>query len=113
MKTRITIMLALAACLTSCATPQPEQHEKPLTQERVERFIVKGKTTKNEVIAEFGPPSTTTITNMSLPATVSSAVPYETLSYSKVNSMFPVHVSTLLVQLDRRGIVVGYIFSGQ
>lgn len=112
MKSKILISAALAACLTSCAAPEVPK-ENRITQERVEGFIVKGKTTKEQVIAEFGPPSTTTITSMSIPTTHPEAIPYETMGYSKIYSRFPVQVVVLMVQLDRRGTVIGYIFSGQ
>ncbi len=112
MKTKILITLALAASLTSCATP-PVQQEAHITRERVERFMVKGKTTKAEVIAEFGEPANSTIMNTSIPTTNPKAIPYETIAYTKVYSVFPMNSVSLIVQFDRAGIVIGYIFTGQ
>jgi hypothetical protein len=109
---KILFIPCLALFLTNCAAPQSESPNAEITRERVERFLIKGKTTKEQVIAEFGPPASTTLTNMALPNSVASTVPYETLGYSKIYSTFPVHVVTLMVQLDRRGGVIGYIFSG-
>jgi hypothetical protein len=105
------LLIFLLFALTNCATTE-RPPDAEINRERVERFLVKGKTTKEQVIAEFGPPATTTLTNMALPNSVASMVPYETLGYSKIYSTFPVHVVTLMVQLDKRGVLIGYIFSG-
>jgi hypothetical protein len=105
-------LLAVAVCLASCATPQQPREER-ITRDRVERFIIKGKTTKAEVIAAFGSPANTTIMSTSIPTTTPNAIPYETISYAKVYSSFPMDVVSLIVQLDHKGTVIGYIFTGQ
>ena len=71
---------------------------------RVEHFIVKGKTTKPEIIAEFGVPTTETVMHSDLPY-----APYETIAYSKV---YFSEVAILTIQLDRRGVVTSYTFTG-
>ncbi len=110
MKTALTLAVALA--LTGCATTEPTQPPR-ITRQRVEQFIQKGKTTKAEVIAEFGQPGGTTVMSTSIPTMTPNAIPYETIVYSKVYAVFPADVISLIVQLDRRGVVIGYIFSGQ
>ena len=112
---RVNVAGAIVAvvCLASCATPPAPAKDERITRERVERFIIKGKTTKEQVIAEFGPPANTTIMSMSIPTTHPDAIPYETMAYTKVYSIFPTEVISLIIQLDRRGIVIGFIFSGQ
>jgi hypothetical protein len=52
------VVLCVAA---GCAIPPEPAKDQRITRERVERFIVKGKTTKEQVIAEFGLPTNTTI----------------------------------------------------
>jgi hypothetical protein len=96
------IMIAL---LIGCATqPAPVEQIKFLTRDRVERFMVKGKTTKAQVIAEFGWPSTTTVSSSDQPG-----VPYEILTYTKV---YFTATAVLMVYINRAGVVTNYIFSG-
>lgn len=103
---------AFIACLTSCAVPlQPAAPH--ITRQRVEAFIVKGKTTKIQILEEFGRPSNVTVMSTSIPTTNPDAIPYETMAYTKIYSTFPVEVVSLIVQLDRRGVVIGFIFTGQ
>lgn len=106
MKMKILIAASIAACLTSCAIPQPAAPPiKFLTRSRVEHFIVKGRTTKAAVIAEFGFPGSEVVTSSSMPG-----VPHEILTYTKV--YFAGEIAMLMVQVDERGIVSGYTFSG-
>lgn len=48
------LMIAAAIALTACAS-----HGQPITQEQVSR-VTEGKTTRQELIASFGPPTVST-----------------------------------------------------
>ena len=102
-------MSALVIC--GCATEPKRPAPKIITRARVESFIVKGKTTKAEILNEFGWPSSTTTQSMAIPGVNPDLMPYETLVYSKVYSVFPSEVAVLMVQLDKNGIVIGYTFT--
>jgi len=65
------------------------------------------------VLAEFGAPSSTTIMDTSTPTITPNAIPYETIVYTKVYSVFPANVVSLIIQLDHQQVVIGYIFTGQ
>lgn len=102
-------MLAVSiaiALLSGCATEKPAavQPLRVLNRERVEKFIIKGKTTKSQVIAEFGWPKSSTIT-----ATDLRNGAHEILTYSEI---YFTGSAILMVYVDRAGIVTNYIFSG-
>lgn len=113
MKNILRILVLGALILTNCAAPPAGPPVNRITRARVERFLIKGKTTKSQVLAEFGAPSNSTIMNTSTPTITPNAIPYETIAYTKVYSTFPMDVVSLIVQLDRKGVVIGYIFTGQ
>ena len=100
------IMSALLLC--SCAEA-PHQQIKVLSRARVEAFIVKGKTTKTQILREFGWPSSTTTQSMAIPGVNPNMLPYETMVYSKIYMVG--EVAVLMVQLDKNEIVMGYTFS--
>ena len=81
----------------SVAAPPPAH---PITRERAAKLLVRGKTTRAEVIRDFGEPATRHPGPRGLAA--------ETFTYSQTVKG---KLSVLLVQLDGRGRVVGYLFS--
>lgn len=107
MKTPLLILAALSVCLASCASvPQaPAPKIKFLTRDRVEQHIIKGRTTKGEVIAEFGSPNSETVSSSTLPG-----MPYEMMVYSKV--YLAGEAAVLMVNVDKNGVVTGYTFTG-
>lgn len=99
MKARL-LVVAVLVCVLSASSSPAATPAQPLTRERVAKLLVRGKTTRAEVIRDFGAPATTHPGPRGVAAV--------TLTYSQtVNGK----LSVLLVQLDGRGRVVGYLFS--
>jgi hypothetical protein len=92
----ITVM-TMSCVFLSVAAPPPAH---PISQERAAKLLVRGKTTRAEVIRDFGEPATRHPGPRGLAA--------ETFTYSQTVKG---KLSVLLVQLDGRGRVVGYLFS--
>ena len=127
MKTKIFVLLitlALTACVNSFSTGTTQ-----LSRELVEKSLVKGKTTKDQVRALLGDPQSTTSGDMGLnlpgiPAetwtytktfhrdTMEKGAGYSLLHYALTNSNYDrVEVSVLIVMFDKNGRVSGHTFS--
>ena len=106
-------LILVSVLLAGCATLDPGKLRPAIiTRAQVDRYIVKGKTTKADLIREFGFPDTTTLMSSLIPGIDLVAVPYELLSYSKIYLQFPTTVSTLKVVVTKQEIVADYFFSG-
>lgn len=105
--------MLVCALLVGCAALEPGSlRPSVITRAQVDRYFVKGITTKTALIREFGFPDTTTLMNSLLPGIDLVPVPYELLSYSKIYLQFPKTVSTLKVVVTKQEIVADYFFSG-
>jgi hypothetical protein len=114
--------------LTACADISTTSGTPQLSRGLVERSLVKGKTTKEEVIALLGEPQSTVSGDASIPG-----MPAETWTYTKTfyrdaakkeglagsfaryavtGSLYDrVEVSVLIVMFDQGGRVSGHTFS--
>ncbi len=104
------LALLLVACLTNCAAP-PQRSEPHITRQRVEAFIVKGDQRPDprgvwEAVQRHRNEHVD-------PDHQAGRDSLRDDAYTKIYSTFPVEVVSLIVQLDRRGVVVGFIFTGQ
>lgn len=142
---KIIYLLVIAMLVSGCASTQT-YGAKNLSQDLIKESIVKGKTTKEEVKKLFGNPTSAMITNYNMPKVnlpkygengivgsqqydMSSAMPYETWTYSKTElhkvglspkgflhyfvtgSLFDKRKTTSLsVCFDKNGIVSSYTF---
>jgi hypothetical protein len=110
---KLLTLILTGALLVGCAALEPGSlRPSVITRAQVDRYIVKGKTTKADLIREFGLPDTTTLMSSLLPGMDLVPVPYELLSYSKIYLQYPTTVSTLKVVVTKQEIVADYFFSG-
>jgi hypothetical protein len=93
------LLVLISALLCGCVTPEPAKPRATITRAQVEQFIVKGKTTKWDVIREFGRPDTTALMTSAIPGVPPQLLPFWILTYPQVK-----------ILVDGRAIVVGYIF---
>ncbi len=134
MNTR-TILLALAsaACLAGCATDSSyTTGTQQLTREFVEKSLIKGRTSKQDVLALLGEPQTVVSSDA---AGGIPGIPYETWTYTKIfhrdatqkggfayavaysmanpasRGYDRVEVSVLMVMFDAKGRVASHTFS--
>jgi len=132
MKRYFTVVALIAATLLpGCATQSYTTGTKQLSREFVERNLIKGKTTKADVIALLGEPQSTTSGNM---APGIPGMPAETWTYMKnfhrdaaekgfgyavAQSMVNpasggydrIETSVLIITFDANGRVLGHTFS--
>jgi hypothetical protein len=94
------LIALIAGVVCSCAAPEPAKSRSAMTRARVEEFIVKGKTTKWDVIREFGRPDATTLMTSAIPGVPPQLLPFWVLAYPQVK-----------IVLDGRAIVVTYVFN--
>jgi outer membrane protein assembly factor BamE (lipoprotein component of BamABCDE complex) len=123
------LLIAAAALLASCATQSFSTGSTNLSRAFVEKSLINGETTKDQVRALLGEPQTTTSSDANIPG-----MPAETWTYTKTfyrdaaekgfgyavaHSMVNpaskgydrVEVSILMVMFDATGRVSGHTFS--
>lgn len=118
------VLFFICGCATVSGT-------KNLSRETVESSIIQGKTTKTDVLALLGKPSSKMVTNTSMPTVtvpnaqaidLSKIMPYETWTYSKVTQRFftaqslitggvSAESEALVISFDKDGIVQSYSMS--
>ncbi len=121
-------VLVAATLLAGCADVSSTSGTSQLSRELVERSLIKGKTTKEQVRALLGEPQSTVSGDSTIPG-----MPSETWTYTKTfrrdamkkegvagsfaryavtGSLYDrVEVSVLIVMFDSRGRVSGHTFS--
>lgn len=127
-----TFTLIAALAMAGCAAQSYSTGTTQLSRELVEKRLVKGKTTKEEVRALLGEPQTTTSGDMGL--TLVRGLPAETWTYSKTfhrdatekgfgyavaqsmanpysNGYDRIEVTVLIVMFDKNGRVMGHTVS--
>ncbi len=111
---KIPLCFALIGCLLLAACASPPPPPLSLNRDRIARSITKGRTTKEQVLAEFGEPIRRSITEMTLPNVNADMMPFETWTYSRmrVRAYAPADVGVLIVMFNKKGVVTGYTFSG-
>ena len=108
---KLLLLILVSALLGGCAAPEPAKPRSSIiTRAQVEQFIVKGKTTRADLIREFGRPDTAALMTSAIPGVNPLFLPLEILSYSKIYLQYPTTVSTLKVLVTRQGFVIEYVF---
>jgi outer membrane protein assembly factor BamE (lipoprotein component of BamABCDE complex) len=128
MKAKLILLIIAAVLLAGCASVSTTRGTAKLSREFVEKNLIRGKTTKDQVRALLGEPKSTASSDMGIPG-----MPAETWTYIKTfyrdaaeksglggsfaryavtGSLYDrVEVSVLMVMFDKSGRVSGHTFS--